>query len=48
MELCAKYLGDAKEKNKCLQRMIKHFNKEKVVAEKTLEELNKLKDVQAV
>ena len=43
MELCAKHLGEVKEKNKCLQRMIKHFNKEKMVAEKTLEELEKLK-----
>jgi len=44
MELCAKYLGDVKEKNKCLQRMIKYYNKEKIVAEKTLEELEKLKN----
>jgi len=43
MELCAKYLGDVKEKDKCLQRMIKHYNKEKIVAEKTIEELEKLK-----
>ena len=42
MELCAKYLGDDKEKDKCLTRMKKHFNKEKIVAEKTLEELEKL------
>ena len=45
MELCAKYLGDVKEKGKCLQRMIKHYNKEKIVAEKTIEELEKLKEV---
>ena len=43
MELCAKYLGDDKEKDKCLTRMKKHFNKEKIVAEKTLNELEKLK-----
>ena len=43
MELCAKYLGDVKEKNKCLERMKKYFNKEKIIAEKTLEELKKLK-----
>ena len=43
MELCAKYLGDIKEKTKCLERMKKYFNKEKLVAEKTLEELKKLK-----
>jgi len=42
MELCAKHLDDATEKDRCLQRMIKHFNKEKLVAEKTLEELEKL------
>ncbi len=46
MELCAKYLGDVKEKGKCLQRMIKHYNKEKIVAEKTIEELEKLKEAQ--
>ena len=43
MGSCAKYLSDAKEGPKCLNRMIKHFNKEKIVAEKTLEELQKLK-----
>jgi len=42
MEACAKYLGDIKERNKCLERMKKHFNKEKVIAERTLEELEKL------
>ena len=43
MELCAKYLGDAKEKWKCLERMKKYFNKEKIVVERTMEELEKLK-----
>jgi len=28
--------------------MIKHFNKEKLVAEKTIEELEKLKNAQAL
>ncbi len=42
MELCAKYLGEEDEKKKCLERMKKYFNKEKVVAEKTLEELARL------
>ncbi len=42
MEDCAKYLRDVKEKGKCLDRMKKYFNKEKIVAEKTLEELDKL------
>ena len=44
MELCAKYLGDDKEKDKCLKRMKKHFNKEKIVAEKTLAQLEMLKE----
>ena len=43
MELCAKHLGDDKEKDKCLTRMKKRFNKEKIVAEKTLNELEQLK-----
>lgn len=34
MELCAKYLGNEKEKIKCLNRMIKHFNFQKIIAEK--------------
>src|SRR6056297_2727211 len=42
MEDCAKYLGEEKEKQKCLNSMIKHFNKEKIVVEKTLEELKLL------
>ena len=42
MELCAKHLGGAGEKKKCLARMKKHFNKEKAVAEKTLEELDRM------
>jgi len=48
MELCAKHLGDGKEKDKCLQRMIKYYNKEKIVAEKTVEELEKLKNAQSL
>ena len=43
MEACAKYLGGEDEKQKCLNRMIKHFNKEKIVMEKTLEKLETLK-----
>ncbi|MCD6218469.1 4Fe-4S binding protein [bacterium] len=43
MNACAEYLGDEKEKQKCLIRMIKHFNKDKIVAEKTLEKLQTLK-----
>jgi formate hydrogenlyase subunit 6/NADH:ubiquinone oxidoreductase subunit I len=44
MALCAKHLGDDKEKVKCLNRMKKHFNSQKIIAEKTLEELVKLKN----
>jgi len=43
MQACAKYLGDVEEMDKCLQRMKKHFKKEKVIAEKTLEELENIK-----
>ena len=43
MEACAKFLGEEKEKWKCLERMKKHFNKEKIVAERTIEELKNLK-----
>jgi len=45
MQACAKYLGDIKEKDKCLQRMKKHFKKEKIIAEKTLEELENIKNI---
>ena len=43
MKACVEHLGDDKEAAKCLERMIKHFNKEKIVAERTLEEIDKLK-----
>ncbi len=43
MNACAEFLGDEKEKQKCLTRMIKHFNKEKTVVQKTLEKLQMLK-----
>jgi formate hydrogenlyase subunit 6/NADH:ubiquinone oxidoreductase subunit I len=43
MNACAKHFGDDKEKQKCLIRMIKYFNKEKSVVEKTLERLQSLK-----
>ncbi|MEA1940003.1 MAG: 4Fe-4S binding protein, partial [Candidatus Caldatribacteriota bacterium] len=42
MDDCARYFGNSKEKQKCLNRMIKHFNKEKIVIEKTLEKLQLL------
>jgi len=45
MEACEKYLGDPKERQKCLNRIIKHFTKEKMVAEKTIEELESLRNL---
>ncbi len=42
MEACAHYLGKAEERQKCLQRMIKHFMRERKIAEKTIAELQKL------
>jgi Fe-S-cluster-containing hydrogenase component 2 len=42
MVACARYFNDEKEKIKCLDKMRKFFNKEKVVAEKTLAELEKI------
>jgi ferredoxin len=44
MEACEKYLGGMQEQQKCLNRMIKHFNKERMVAEKTIEELELLRE----
>ena len=44
MEACEKYLGHAEEQQKCLNRMIKHFTKEKMVAEKTIEALALLRE----
>lgn len=43
MEECEEHLGDIKERRKCLERMIKYFNREKLIAEKTLEGLERLK-----
>ncbi|MFO8192133.1 MAG: 4Fe-4S binding protein [Bacillota bacterium] len=43
MEDCARYFHDEREKEKCLARMIRHFNKEKIIAEKTLAELKMMK-----
>jgi len=45
MDDCAKYLGNDKEKDKCLERMLKHFKTQKIIAEGTMEELEKLKDI---
>jgi Fe-S-cluster-containing hydrogenase component 2 len=43
MDACAQYFGED-ERQKCLDRIIKSFNKEKRVAEKTLEQLEALKN----
>ncbi|MDY6793931.1 MAG: 4Fe-4S binding protein [Actinomycetota bacterium] len=40
---CVQHLGSKEEGRKCLNRMIKLFNKQKTVAEKTLEELEKIR-----
>ncbi len=45
MHACEKYLGNAKEGQKCLNRMIRHFAKEKMVAEKTIDELESLRNL---
>lgn len=43
MDACARYFGNPeKEKKACLNRMIKHFSKEKIVAEKTIKEIKEL------
>ena len=44
MEDCVKYLGSEEEKNKCLERMIKHFNKERIIAENTMKRLEELQN----
>jgi len=38
MDACATYFGD-EERQRCLNRIIEYFNKEKMVAEKTLQGL---------
>jgi ferredoxin len=48
MDSCAEYFGEESERWKCLERMKKHFNKEKIVAEKTVEELEKIKNEKKV
>ncbi len=44
MRACAEHLDGEDEDQKCLNRMMKHFNKEKTVIEKTLEELQAMKN----
>ena len=41
--LCAAYLGDPAAQEQSLERFIKHFRREKLVAEKTIEQLEKLR-----
>jgi len=48
MNACVRYLGDDQEGQKCLNRLLKHFNKEKTVVEKTLERLQMLRNEPAV
>jgi len=43
MSDCEKYLKSAEEGQKCLNRMIKHYNKQIIIAQKTLDELESLK-----
>jgi ferredoxin len=43
MDACEKYFNDRSEKYKCLNRMLKHFNRQKLVAEKTIAKLEKIK-----
>jgi len=44
MTACIQYLGNEDEGRKCLKRMIKHFTREKGIAEKTIEALKKLEN----
>ncbi len=44
MDACSKHFGNGEEGKRCLERMMKHFNKEKRVAEITLEKLHQLKE----
>lgn len=43
MDACEKYLGDSQEKRKCLMRSIRHFENVRMVAEKTLEDIDQLR-----
>ncbi len=43
MSDCEKYLKNAEESQKCLNRMIKHYNNQRIIAQKTLDELETLK-----
>lgn len=41
---CIQHLGNEEEGKKCLNRMIKHFMREKKIAEKTVQALKELTD----
>lgn len=45
--LCASFLGDPAAGEQSLDRFIKHFKREKLVAEKTIEQLEKLRRASA-
>ena len=42
MEACERHLGEAEEAEKCLRRWIKHYNRIRTIAEKTIEGLESL------
>jgi len=44
MAECEKYLGSPEERQKCLVRTVRHFENMKEIAERTLEEIAKLKE----
>jgi ferredoxin len=44
MEACASLFGNPEEAQKCLKRWIKHYNREKTIAEKTMAELQSLQE----
>ena len=45
MDFCVQVLGDGREGEKCLKRMIKHFKNQKMIVSRTLEALQTLADV---
>ena len=42
MDACEQYFGDPRERQKCLARSIRHYENVRIVAEKTVKELEKL------
>ena len=48
MNACVRAFGDDQEGQRCLNRLLKYFNKEKTVIEKTLERLQMLQNKSAV